>query len=109
MTSRALARRLGGRKTLERDVRTDLDLVEVMERGLPLGAVDAVVDAGTVTLPEIHALVIPRRTLAHRREKGQVLTVDLPSCFFAHASSNSNRRIRSPSGRSVSAQRGGCP
>jgi len=76
MTARAVAERLGGKRVLKREVRTDLDLVDAIEDGLPVGAVDAVIGSGTLSAPEIYELVIPRRTLAHRTDKGQRLSAE---------------------------------
>lgn len=76
MTAHGVAERLGGKRTLKRDVRTDFDLVNAIEDGLPIAAVETVIRAGTLTAPEIYQLVIPRRTLAHRKDKGQRLSAE---------------------------------
>jgi putative toxin-antitoxin system antitoxin component (TIGR02293 family) len=38
--------------------------------------VETVVEDGTLTWQEIYDIVIPRRTLAHRKDKGQRLTAE---------------------------------
>jgi len=76
MTAHDVAERLGGKRVLKRDVDTDFDLVDAIEDGLPVSAVDAVIGDGPVTADEIYELVIPRRTLAHRKSKGQRLTAE---------------------------------
>ena len=46
-----------------------------VEAGLPLSALDELEESG-ITRQEIHALVIPPRTLAHRRSKGETLSTE---------------------------------
>ena len=69
MTTQALAEHLGGRQALGRDIRSDLDLADVIRSGLPVKAVENVVKTGALRAAELHALVIPRRTLAHRKRR----------------------------------------
>jgi putative toxin-antitoxin system antitoxin component (TIGR02293 family) len=76
MTAHGVAERLGGRRILKRAVESDFDLVEAIQGGLPVGALDAVIREGLFSAAEIHDLVLPRRTLTHRRQKGQRLTVE---------------------------------
>ena len=70
MTTRVLAEYLGGRQALGRDIRSDLDLDDAIRSGLPVKSVESVVRAGALRARELHALVIPRRTLAHRKRRG---------------------------------------
>lgn len=74
MTSAAIAERLGGPGVLHQEIRTDLDLVEALQHGLPAGATDALLAAGGITAEELYSIVISRRTLALRRQKNQPLT-----------------------------------
>lgn len=74
MTSEALARKLGGERVLRRDVHSEHDLVEAIHDGLPTRAVDEVLRAELLEPAELYRLVVPRRTLAHRKEKRQRLT-----------------------------------
>jgi putative toxin-antitoxin system antitoxin component (TIGR02293 family) len=74
MTAHGLAERLGGPHVLNRVVESDFDLVEAIEGGLPIAAVESVVRDGTFSAGEIYELVLPRRTLTHRKAKGQPLT-----------------------------------
>jgi putative toxin-antitoxin system antitoxin component (TIGR02293 family) len=69
-----LAEKLGGRRVLEREVGSELDLAELIHEGLPVGAVDAVIESGLIDLSELYALVVPRRTLAHRKERQGTLS-----------------------------------
>src|SRR5580693_1878829 len=49
--------------------------IEATRRGLPISTVDELVDSGRLSLAEIDRIVLPRKTLAHRREIG-ALTPD---------------------------------
>ena len=74
MTTQDLAEHLGGRQALGRDIRSDLDLEDAVRTGLPVQAAESVVKTGALRSPELHALVIPRRTLAHRKRLGKRLS-----------------------------------
>jgi putative toxin-antitoxin system antitoxin component (TIGR02293 family) len=74
MTAHAIAARLGGARVLAAEVRSELDLARMIHEGLPARAVDEVLASGLLTPGELYELVIPRRTLAHRKEKQQVLS-----------------------------------
>ena len=76
MTSAAIARWLGGPKVLRAGVRSELDLVQAVRDGLPVAALDALVALGGLSSDEATQLVIPRRTLAHRRKRRQPLSVE---------------------------------
>ncbi|MGH7550611.1 MAG: type II RES/Xre toxin-antitoxin system antitoxin [Gemmatimonadota bacterium] len=69
MTAHAVAQKLGGKRTLRRVIRSDLDLARAIHGGLPVGAVDRVLEAGLLEPAELYELVIPRRTLTHRRKQ----------------------------------------
>ena len=74
MTARAVAETLGGKKVLKRQVRSDLDLLAAIQRGLPTRAVEEVLRSGLLEPGEVYELVVARRTLAHRKEKRQPLS-----------------------------------
>jgi putative toxin-antitoxin system antitoxin component (TIGR02293 family) len=74
MTSTAWAEMMGGARILRSEVRSELDMADAVHAGLPMRVADTVVRNGVLTSAELHRLVIPRRTLAHRRGKGQRLT-----------------------------------
>lgn len=73
MTGPAVAEILGGEALLHEVVRSDLDWARAVEAGLPLASIDALRDLG-LSAAEVEDLVIPRRTLAHRRIRGETLT-----------------------------------
>lgn len=74
MTAHGVAERLGGTRILKREIRSDLDLVEIIRGGLPTRALEEVVRSGLLEPAEIYELVVPRRTFAHRKEKRQALS-----------------------------------
>jgi putative toxin-antitoxin system antitoxin component (TIGR02293 family) len=76
MTGAKVAAGLGGRRTLLRVVRSEADLADAVQSGLPTQSADAVVQKGLLTPAELYRLVIPRRTLAHRKEKQRPLTAE---------------------------------
>jgi putative toxin-antitoxin system antitoxin component (TIGR02293 family) len=47
-----------------------MDLVRLVRRGLPVGAVQFVLDSGRLTPAELDQVVLPRKTLANRRKLG---------------------------------------
>ena len=74
MTNAAIAARLGGKRVLRSEIRSDLDLVEALQAGLPSEAADAFIAGGSLSTDELYQLVIPRRTLALRKQRAQPLT-----------------------------------
>lgn len=54
---------------------SDRDLIRVVQDRLPTATVDRLVQHG-LTAEEVHRLVIPRRTLSHRRAADEPLTVE---------------------------------
>lgn len=54
-------------------LRSDRDLVQVVEDRLPTGVIDGLRQSG-VTDDEVYTLVVPRRTLTHRRARGEALS-----------------------------------
>jgi len=55
--------------------RTDQQILDIVERQLPTSAIHRLLALG-ITRSEIDALVIPLRTLQHRRSRREKLTVD---------------------------------
>ena len=56
-------------------LRTDQDLMKLVEEQLPTQAVDALRQSG-LTDEEVYSLVVPRRTLSHRRARREALSRD---------------------------------
>ena len=57
-------------------IRSEVDLVEVVSRGLPTLAVDAVVHSGILSADEADRLIISRQALVDRNSRGLPLTAD---------------------------------
>lgn len=74
MSAQVLADRLGGTDVLHREVKSDLDIAALIEKGLPLRVVDVVLESGLLDTNELYTLVVPRRTLAHRKERQSALS-----------------------------------
>lgn len=55
--------------------KNDQQVLEIVERQLPASAINRLVALG-ITRPEVDALVIPLRTLQHRRSRREKLTVE---------------------------------
>jgi putative toxin-antitoxin system antitoxin component (TIGR02293 family) len=47
-----------------------MDLVRLVRRGLPVGAVQFVLDSGRLSPAELDRIVLPRKTLTNRRKLG---------------------------------------
>jgi putative toxin-antitoxin system antitoxin component (TIGR02293 family) len=55
--------------------RTERDLLDMVEHQLPASSINRLLALG-ITRPEVDTLVIPLRTLQHRRSRREKLTVD---------------------------------
>ena len=67
--------RLEQKLGLQKRLVDETDLVSVIEDGLPLTAISSLMDHG-IYEKEIYSLVIPRRTLQHRRARKEKLSVE---------------------------------
>ncbi len=63
---------IGGEQILQTPATTARDLIELVRHGLPIQAVDALVARGHLTPAELDRLVMPRKTLYHRRKLGRL-------------------------------------
>jgi putative toxin-antitoxin system antitoxin component (TIGR02293 family) len=61
---------VGGAAVVGANVAHGIDLARLVRRGLPIGAVQFVLDSGRLTLAELDRIVLPRKTLANRRKIG---------------------------------------
>ncbi len=73
-TAAEVIQALGGREVVHQGVTTGLDLVQLVRRGLPVEAVDRLMATFGVTGEELDRVVIPRKTLYHRRKIGTLST-----------------------------------
>jgi putative toxin-antitoxin system antitoxin component (TIGR02293 family) len=61
---------VGGMAVVGAPVEPGLALARLVRRGLPVGTIQFVLDSGRLTLAEVDRIVLPRKTLAHRRKLG---------------------------------------
>jgi putative toxin-antitoxin system antitoxin component (TIGR02293 family) len=61
---------VGGSAVIGGNVAPGMDLVRLVRRGLPIGAVQFMLDSGCLTAAELDRIVLPRKTLANRRKLG---------------------------------------
>ncbi len=73
-TVRAIANHLGGEKVLGEKIYSELDLVTVVREGLSPSAITSLCAGAIYTQADMEQLVIPRRTLSHRIQKGEKLS-----------------------------------
>jgi putative toxin-antitoxin system antitoxin component (TIGR02293 family) len=64
---------LGGRQLLGIEVRSEADFVKVVERGVPIGALAELTRQEALSPEDVDRLIIPRRTLAHRKARAEPL------------------------------------
>ena len=63
---------VGGAAIIGGAVGPGMDMVKLIRRGLPVGAVQFVLDSRRLTLAELDQIVLPRKTLANRRRIGSL-------------------------------------
>jgi putative toxin-antitoxin system antitoxin component (TIGR02293 family) len=61
----------GGRGTW-----SELELARLVAQGIPTSVLADVVELGVLTREEVTRLIVPRRTLAHRKRRGEHLSAD---------------------------------
>ena len=61
---------VGGAAVVGGNVAAGVELVRLVRRGLPVSAVQFVLDSGSLTAAELDRIVLPRKTLANRRKLG---------------------------------------
>lgn len=79
MSASAVARKLGGRKVLRREITSELELVEAVRAGLPASALDHLLDdlQGWVgSQAEVYRVVGSARTLQRKRTARIALSAD---------------------------------
>jgi putative toxin-antitoxin system antitoxin component (TIGR02293 family) len=82
MDMKTVDQQLGGESGIGASVGTGMEWVEAVENGFFPNAVEAAVRSGLLTWDEVDQLVIPRRTLNHRRAHGRRLTLDESDCLL---------------------------
>jgi putative toxin-antitoxin system antitoxin component (TIGR02293 family) len=79
MSATAVAKKLGGKRVLRREINSQLDLAEVVRAGLPSGALDYFMSEARAWLAsqtDVYAVVGRARTLQRKRTEGVQLSVD---------------------------------
>jgi putative toxin-antitoxin system antitoxin component (TIGR02293 family) len=61
---------VGGSAVIGGELDPGLAAVQLIRRGLPVEAVQFMIDSGRLTLAELDQVVLPRKTLANRRRLG---------------------------------------
>jgi len=64
--------KLGGEKLVGLEVRSEADLIKVLDQGIPLDALAELTQS--LSAEEVDRLIIPRRTLSHRKARNQMLS-----------------------------------
>lgn len=70
VTSATLISAIGGEAVVHQKVSSGLDIVRLVRQGLPVSVVDELMKTFGLTLEEVDRIVIPRKTLSHRRKLG---------------------------------------
>jgi putative toxin-antitoxin system antitoxin component (TIGR02293 family) len=65
--------KLGGRRLLGVDVSSEVDFIGLIERGVPLASLSVLAEQEGLGPDDIDRLIIPRRTLSHRKARNQPL------------------------------------
>jgi putative toxin-antitoxin system antitoxin component (TIGR02293 family) len=73
---RTVAERLGGKRVLGDLPRSQADILDLVVTGLPVEAIDYAIDHGHVSRDEVAQLVLPPRTLSHRRARQEPLSAE---------------------------------
>ena len=72
---------VGGSGVLGIHATHGLEVVQAVRRGLPVSAVQFVIDSGRMTLAEVDRTILPRKTLSNRRKVG-TLTAEQSDRLF---------------------------
>ena len=72
--ARSVVEILGGKKAIGKEIRSGLELAEVVRLGFWPAVLDELFDGGILAKSDMERLIMPRRTLNHRINKGQRLT-----------------------------------
>src|SRR5689334_8826805 len=63
---------VGGEHVFSKPVTSHLEIARVVRDGLPVAAIDHLIDGHLVTAAEVDRIIVPRKTLADRRRKGSL-------------------------------------
>jgi putative toxin-antitoxin system antitoxin component (TIGR02293 family) len=68
VTPSAIIDAVGGKAVVRRKISSGLDIVHLVRQGLPVSTVDRLVMTFGLTPEEVDRIIIPRKTLSHRRK-----------------------------------------
>ena len=68
VTPAALVSVVGGEAVVHKKVTSGLDIVRLVRQGLPVSVVDELMKTFGLALEEVDRIIIPRKTLSHRRK-----------------------------------------
>jgi len=68
VTPSAIIDAVGGEAVVRRKISSGLDIVHLVRQGLPVLAIDQLVTTFGLTSEEVDRIIIPRKTLSHRRK-----------------------------------------
>jgi putative toxin-antitoxin system antitoxin component (TIGR02293 family) len=75
---------VGGKAVIGTDITNSRELIEAIRRGIPVAAVEHLLKTERMTLAEIDDVILPRKTLEHRRKIG-TLTAEQSDRLFRAA------------------------
>jgi putative toxin-antitoxin system antitoxin component (TIGR02293 family) len=65
---------IGGEDMIGQEIKSELDFAEAVRKGFNPGVIELLFDGSILTKSDMERLVMPRRTLNHRINKGERLT-----------------------------------
>jgi putative toxin-antitoxin system antitoxin component (TIGR02293 family) len=68
VTPATLIATVGGEAVVHEKISSGLDIVRLVRQGLPVSAVDELMKTFGLALEEVDRIIIPRKTLSHRRK-----------------------------------------
>jgi len=68
VTPATLISAVGGETVVHKKVSSGLDIVRLVRQGLPVSVVDELMKTFGLALEEVDRIIIPRKTLSHRRK-----------------------------------------
>jgi len=72
--AQAVAKILGGEEVLGRPICSDLELAQAVRQGFSPAVTDELFNGSILSKSDMEHLIMPRRTLTHRKNKGERLT-----------------------------------
>lgn len=61
---------VGGKAVIGAEITNSRELIDAIRRGIPVSAIEHLIKTGRMTLVEIDDVILPRKTLSHRKTIG---------------------------------------